>query len=81
MSLTKSVLRFGFVCSILFVLDGAKVNHIAHSLKVIGINEIEARKKHFDNFNNHCFGRNIPIGSNFKMLMRNVTECYAENEL
>lgn len=36
---------------------------------------------YFDNFNNHGFGRNIPIGSNFKMLMRNVTECYAENEL
>ena len=55
MFLTKSVLRFGFVCSILFVLDGAKVNHIAHTRKVIGINEIEVCRNHFDNFNNHCF--------------------------
>ena len=61
MSLTKSVLRFGLLCSIRFVLDGAKVNHIFYSPKVIGINENKFRRVYFDNFNNQCL-REILLG-------------------
>lgn len=69
MSLTLSVLRFGVFCTI----SAAKVIHIFHVSKVIGINENRGRENHFDNFNNHDLKGVIHIASNFKILMRNAT--------
>lgn len=75
MSFTKSVLRFGVSCTI----SAAKVNHILHSQKVIGINENVVCRNHFDNFNNHGLRDVIFVVSKFKIFMRNVILCYGEN--
>ena len=64
MSWTFSELRFRFN----MFITAAKVEHFSHLPKVIGINENDFFRVHFDNFNNQYLPRLRP-----KTFMRSVT--------